>query len=130
MAGRHRLDRAPDLDVPLIPTDRNAPRGPQNRRPRIFDRFRASRGAGHLSLTCMYSNRNRCPACNRTLCLLTSIRIEYRTIDGETLVDEIDTDALRCLTRACRFPLLDLAGLVETARGLRTSGEIDRISRA
>jgi hypothetical protein len=68
-----------------------------------------------------FTNRNLCPACNRPLSLLASVRLEFRLQSGATVVDEIETDALRCTHRPCRYAFLDLAELIATARNMRCS---------
>jgi hypothetical protein len=60
--------------------------------------------------------------------VLASVRIEYHLRGGDTIVDEIETDALRCTTRSCRYAFLDLATLmldrIETSLPRRTSVQI------
>jgi hypothetical protein len=76
------------------------------------------------------SAEHTCPACESPLHLLASVRIEYHLRGGNTVVDEIETDALRCTTRSCRYAFLDLAELVATATSVRCSGKValDRIA--
>ena len=51
----------------------------------------------------------RCPGCNGPTAVRASVRIEYRELAGETVADEVETDALRCASVACPYVFTDLA---------------------
>ena len=52
---------------------------------------------------------HRCPGCGGPTATCASVRIEYRELHGDTFVDEVDVDALRCANAACRYTCTDLA---------------------
>jgi hypothetical protein len=70
------------------------------------------------------SAEHTCPACESPLHVLASVRIEYHLRGGNTIADEIETDALRCMSRSCRYACIDLTDLVATATSVRCSGSI------
>jgi hypothetical protein len=55
----------------------------------------------------------RCPGCAGPIAVRASIRVEYRELAGETIADEVDTDALRCANAACPYAFTDLAEITE-----------------
>lgn len=54
------------------------------------------------------AQRKRCPGCAGPTAVIASTRITYRRAGRETIADETELDAERCLNPACFLAHVDL----------------------